>query len=64
MLFLPLVLHNSEVFLLVNVMLKLIFEQMQPIPITVLYFKIAFELIFFLVTFFSNPKSISLPLFD
>lgn len=52
--FCPLRFIILKYFLLVNVILKLIFEQMQPIPITMLYFKIAFDLLFF----FFNPKSI------
>lgn len=39
-------------FLLANVTLKLIFEQTQPIPITVLHFETAFDLFLFLI---SNP---------
>lgn len=40
-------------FLLVNVTIKLVFEQMQPIPITVFNFEAAFDLFILL-----NPESI------
>lgn len=42
----PLCFIIMKYFLPVNVTLKPVFEQMQPIPITVLHFKAAFDFFF------------------